>query len=132
MVDQHDQAVALDVLQDGRPAGLVSPGKRTRFKIRASTLAYRVDRMILPECPEDWHILDICAGGSSQFVAKGDSPEEDGAPGELFAVSAKDCFVRFVTIQVAMDLVLDVTYHGPIVEGAPFCCHLQCTVAYAG
>ena len=30
-----------------------------------------------------------------------------------------------------MDLVLDVAYHGPVGGGAPFCCHLQCTAAYA-
>jgi hypothetical protein len=130
MIDQHGQAVPLDVRQDGRPSGLVSPGKRTRFKIRAGALAYRVNRVVLPECPEHWHVCDISIGGQSVFVALGDSPEEDGVPGEVFAAKVDDCFVRFMPCQPCMDLVFDVTYHGPIEGGAPFYCHLQCTAPY--
>jgi hypothetical protein len=33
-----------------------------------------------------------------------------------------------MTCQIGMDLELDVTYHGPVDAGAPFCCHVQCTV----
>jgi hypothetical protein len=131
MIDQHGQAVPLDVRQDGRPSGLVSPGKRTRFKIRAGALAYRVNCIVLPECPEHWHVCNISIGSQSVFVALGDSPEEDGVPGEVFAAKNDDCFVRFMPCRPCVDLVLDVTYHGPIVGGAPFCCHLQCTATCA-
>lgn len=132
MVDQHGKAVPLDVLQDGLPASLVLPGKRTRFKIRASTLAYRVNRMVLPECPENWNICDISIGGQSMFLARGDTLEDDGVPGEVFSAGVHDCFVRFITCQNSMDLVLDVTYHGPVEGGAPLCCHMECTAVYAG
>jgi hypothetical protein len=132
MVDQHGKAVPLSIWQDGQPASLVLPGKRTRFKIRAGVLAYRVNRIVLPECPENWHVYDISIGGLSMFVARGDSPEEDGVPGEVFAAGVIACFVRFTTCQNSMDLVLDVTYHGPVEGGAPFCCNMECTAAYAG
>jgi hypothetical protein len=127
MIDQHEFLVELEVRQDGKAPGLVAPGKRTRFKLRAR--AYRVESLVLPECPEHWLVHDICVGTRSQFTAKGDSPEEDGVPGEVFA-SGTESFLRFETTQTAMDLVLDVSYHGPMEAGAPFCCHLRCTAAY--
>jgi len=132
MVDQHGKAVPLSIWQDGQPASLVLPGKRTRFKIRAGVLAYRVNRIVLPECPENWHVYDINIGGLSMFVARGDSPEEGGVPGGVFAAGVRKCSIGFMTCQNSMDFVLDVTYHGPVEGGAPFCCHMECTAAYAG
>jgi hypothetical protein len=131
MIDQHGQAVPLDVRQDGRSPGLVSPGKRTRFKIRAGALAYRVNRLVLPESPEDWHVYGIYVGSQLQFSSLADSPDEDGIAGGAFSADFHDNFFSFQITQTAMNLVLDVAYHGPVEGGAPFCCHLQCTAAYA-
>lgn len=131
MIDQHGQAVPLNVRQDGRSPGLVSPGKRTRFKIQAGALAYHVNRIVLPEGPEDWHVYGIYVGSQLQFSSLADSPDEDGVPGDIFSGDVPDNFITFQTVQASMVLVLDVAYHGPVGEGAPFCCHLQCTAAYA-
>jgi hypothetical protein len=129
MVDQHDHAVAIDVLQDGRPPTLVRPGRRTRFKIRANALAYRIERVVLGDC-EDWHVHDVCVGGRSQLTNKGDSPEEDGFPGAVLSPDAVDCFLSFETTQTAMDLVFDVSYVGPLSDGAAFACSLAVHAAY--
>ena len=131
MIDQHGQAVPLDVRQDGLTPGLVSPGKRTRFKIRTGAVAYRVNSIVLPEGPEDWHVHNIYVGSQPQFSSLGDSPNDDGVPGAIFAASSADSFFSFQTTQACMDLVIDVAYHGPVEGGALFCCHLQCTAAYA-
>ncbi len=132
MIDQHGQPVALDVRQDGRAPGLVPPGRRVRFRVRTDTLAYRIHRLVLPECPQDWHVYDVYVGSRSQFsgVNPADIPENDGVPGEMFSAQVSDDFVRFETVQTAMDLTIDVAYRGPVTGGAPFACHLQSTVVY--
>ncbi len=129
MTDQHGQAVALDVRQDGKQPGFVPPGRRVRFKIRARTLAYRVEHVVLGDC-EHWHVHDVRVGGQSQLSSVGDSPEEDGFPGAVFSPDAVGCFLSFETVQTAMDLVFDVAYRGPAPDGALFDCSLRCTAAY--
>lgn len=129
MVDQHGRPVALNVRQDGRPPGLVRPGRRARFKIRAEALMYRVERVVLGDC-EDWHIHDVCVGGRSQLTNKGNSPEEDGFPGAALSPDAVDCFLSFETTQTAMDFVLDVSYVGPAPDGAALACSLTVHAVY--
>jgi hypothetical protein len=107
MIDQHGQAVPLDVRQDGRVPSLVSPGKRTRFKIRVGALAYHVNRLVLPESPEDWHIYSIYVGSQLQFSSLADSPDEDGITGAAFSAAFHDSFFSFQIAQAAMDLVLE-------------------------
>jgi hypothetical protein len=102
MIDQHGQAVDLDVRQDGRAPGLVPPGRRVRFKIRAPVLAYRVSRLVLPEAPDDWHVYDIYVGAQSQFSNLGDTSEGDGCPGGVFAPQMPS-MISFATVQTAMD-----------------------------
>lgn len=129
MVDQHGRVVPLDVRQDGRPPGLVHPGRRTRFKIRAETLAYRVEQVVLGDC-EHWHVHDVRVGSQSQLVSVGDSLDEDGFPGAVLSSDAVGSFLSLETVQTAMDLVLEVSYRGPAPDGAPLDCSLRCTAAY--
>lgn len=129
MTDQHGRAVRLDVRQDGKRPGLVPPGRRVRFKIRAHALAYRVELVALGDC-EHWHVYDVRVGNRSQFTNAGDSPDEDGIPGAVFSPGASSSYLSFETVQTGMDLVLDVAYCGPAPDGAPLDCSLRCTAAY--
>ena len=129
MVDQRDQDVPIDVRQDGGPPGLVPPGKRVRFKIRANALAYRIDRVFIRDC-EHWHVYDVRVGSQSQFLSVGDSSDQDGIPSAAFSSETLCCFSPFETVQAGMELALDVAYCGPVTEGAPFHCLLRCWAAY--
>ena len=62
----------------------------------------------------DWIINDIRVGARSQFCQAGD------IPADMFRSSAIDSFVTFETAQIAMDVVVVVTYVGPNPEGECF------------
>lgn len=128
MTDQHGRSVALNVRQDGKQPSLVPPGRRVRFKIQAHALAYRVGRVVLRDS-KHWHIHDIRVGSRSQLSSVGDSPEEDGFPGEVLSADIAGCLLSFETVQKGMDFTLDVTYRGPEPDGVPLNCVLWCTVA---
>lgn len=127
MIDSEERPIEFDARQDGGPLGLIRPGRRTRLKIRPRAVACRVDRMILGPDPLHWNVCDIRVGGQCQFTS--DAPEDDGIPGDMFSAEARGSFVSFSTLQVAMDLTLDVTYVGPDPDGAALACVLSCTVA---
>lgn len=131
-VDQDGEAITIDVRQDGRELGWVPRGKRTRFKIRTQTVALRIDGIAIGN-PDEWRVNDIKVGGFSQFsdlCQQGDTVDMDGVPADVFdSPACNDFLMPFHTVQTAMDIYFDVTYHGSNPEGQPFVCSVQCTVA---
>ena len=92
---------------------------------RPQRVAFRPERVFVssgagvdaggnPLTAASWIINDITIGNRSQFAQSG------ALPGDMFSNVAIDSFVTFETAQTAMDVVMIVTYQGPIEGGIPF------------
>jgi hypothetical protein len=92
---------------------------------RPQRVAFRPERVFVssggidsqtgqPLSAADWIINDITIGNRSQFAQSG------ALPGDMFSSEAIDSFVTFETAQTAMDVVMVVTYQGPVEGGIPF------------
>ena len=91
---------------------------------RPQRVAFRPERVFVssggvdaggaPLTAADWIINDITIGNRSQFAQSG------ALPGDMFSNVAIDSFVTFETAQTAMDVVMIVTYQGPVEGGIPF------------
>jgi hypothetical protein len=99
----------------------ILPNTSAQVTSRPQATAFRPERIVIGGTPGDWLINDIKVGNRSQLVQAGD------LPGELFAFDAIDNFVRFETVQTAMDFVILVTYVGKEEAGAPFVCGVMGT-----
>ena len=92
----------------------VLPNTSAQITSRPQNGPFRPRRFIIGGTPGDWIVNDVRIGNRSQFSHSGD------VPGDLFAAATIDSFVSFEMVQVAMDLVVTVTYVGGDPAGAPF------------
>lgn len=138
-LDQGGHEVPITVKQDGGPPGWVTPGRRTRFKLRHYGVALRIERIAIGPNPKDWLINDLRIGGKSQFplhsgnahhsIHGEDTPEQDGIDADVLCATGPNIRAdsdRFDTAQTAMAIIFDVVYRGPHPEGQPFTCTIHC------
>jgi hypothetical protein len=96
----------------------VLPGQTARITARPQRTAFVPQRLFIAATggatAADWVVDNLFIGGRSQFAQDGQ------IPGDMFATTAIDSFVAFEPVQVAMDIVVDVTYIGANPDGAPF------------
>ena len=97
----------------------ILPTQSAQITGRPQTLVFKIGRFVISNAgtaggAADWIVNDIKIGNRSQFVQSGD------VPGDLFATNAIDTFVRFESVQTAMDVVVVVTYIGLNESGCPF------------
>lgn len=97
----------------------ILPGQSAQITARAQTSEFCCDRFVIsnagtPGGAADWIVNAIKIGNRSQLAQSGD------VPGGLFATNAIDTYVSFEPVKPAMDVVVVVTYVGPIEAGAPF------------
>lgn len=91
----------------------IKPGQRARIVARPQVTAFRPEQIEI-ENAEHWLVHDIKVGNRSQFSQSGD------IPGEMFAPGVQGGAVSLETVQTAMDLVFEVTYTGPELDGEQF------------
>jgi hypothetical protein len=97
----------------------ILPGQSAQITARVQTSEFRCQRVMIsnagtPGGVADWVVNDLRIGNRSQFSQSGD------VPGDMFATNAIDAFVSFETVRVEMDVVVIVTYVGPVEAGVPF------------
>ncbi len=83
---------------------------------RAQNGAFRPERIVIGGNPSDWIVNDIRIRNVTQFVQSGD------VPGEMFASSAIDCFLRMDAVGRGDEFQIVATYIGDRSDGAPFIC----------
>jgi hypothetical protein len=94
----------------------IKPNTSAQIKARPQIHSFRPEKIIIGGTPGDWIVNDIKIHGVSQFVQSGD------VPGEMFAATTFESFVRLDVVEVARDIEILVTYIGTPAEGAPFIC----------
>ena len=97
----------------------VLPSKSAMITVRAQRRAFRPQRMFVSAAgtsggAADWIVNDIKIAGQSQFAQAGD------LPGDMFATSSIDSFVKFDVAKPLEDVQVVVTYIGTNPQGAPF------------
>jgi hypothetical protein len=97
----------------------VLPSQTCRITGRVHSEGFWPDRLTISDAgtqggAADWIVNDIKIAGRSQFLQSGD------IPGDMFATSAVDSFIRFEVAYVAMEVELIVTYIGMNAEGCRF------------
>jgi hypothetical protein len=93
----------------------ILPNTSAQITARPQLCAFRPERCIL-QGPDNWVINDVKVGNQSQFAQSGD------IPGEVFGSTTIDAFLKFTTVQTAMDFVVVATFVGASESGAPFVC----------
>ena len=94
----------------------VKSGNQALITARSQKHSFRPERLVIGGTPGDWVVNDIRVQGVSQFAQLGD------VPGEMFASSSIDSFVRFDVAPAGRDVQILVTYTGSNEGGAPFVC----------
>lgn len=92
----------------------ILPGETARITLRPQSHTVRPHRLLIGGNPEDWIVEDLIIGSRSQFAQAG------GVPGAMFAPTAFDLYINFETLQMGMNLAVDVTYVGNNPLGSPF------------
>jgi len=100
----------------------ILPNTSAQITSRPQNYAFRPERVIISNA-SDWVINDIKVGNMSQFSQSGD------VPGEMFAATTIDGFVKFTTCQTAMDFVIVTTFVGASEAGSSFVCGVLGTAA---
>ncbi len=101
----------------------IFPNTSAQITSRPQSVAFRPERIIIGNRPNEWIVNDVKVGNRSQFAQSGD------VPGEMFAATTIDGYVSMETVQSAMDFVMVVTFIGDSQEGAPFVCGVLGTAA---
>jgi hypothetical protein len=101
----------------------IFPNTSAQITSRPQAAAFRPERIIIGNRPNEWIINDVKVGNRSQFAQSGD------VPGEMFAATTIDGYVSMETVQTAMDFVMVVTFIGDSQEGSPFVCGVLGTAA---
>jgi hypothetical protein len=101
--------------------------RQATIRVSEPSMTFRIERFIIEDAnteggAADWIVNDLRIGNRSQFVQSG------GIPGDLFATTAIDTFVKFDAWLLGMMIEIDVTYIGLNKEGAAFCGRFEGTV----
>lgn len=94
-------------------------GFSTEVTVRVQDRAFSPERVVIASAgtkggAADWLVNDVKVANRSQFSQAGD------VPGDMFAATTIDNFVRFATVEVSRDFTMVVTYIGENLEGAVF------------
>ena len=96
----------------------ILPGQTARITARPQRRAFMPERFFIASTggstAADWVVENLLIDNRSQFAQDG------GLPGDVFATATFDAFVSFDTVQVAMDIMVDITYIGANPNGVPF------------
>jgi hypothetical protein len=136
-IPKPESRTSRQVLPLSTGSSRITPGQSAQITARPQFCAFRPERLFVSDAstpyngswwkrlwpwykaPQakgaaDWIINDIRIGNRSQFAQSGD------IPADMFRSSSIDSFVSFETAQIAMDVVLVVTYVGANPEGEVF------------
>jgi hypothetical protein len=94
----------------------IRPGKTFKVLIHSQVLSFRPEDLAIHGDRSRWLVHDIMVGNRSQILGKHRGP----VPGTEFGPGGILEHLRFDTLQISMDFVLDVEYVGPEADGEVF------------
>lgn len=100
---------------------------KTTILVRVQDVPFQIERIEIQDSDTsggaaDWIVNDLRVNGRSQFFQSGD------IPGDMFATTAIDTFVKIEPCDPGLAFEVDVTYIGSSERGAIFAARLEGTV----
>ena len=105
----------------------LQPAVKTTITARIQNASFQVHRLEIENSGTaggcaDWFVEDLRINGKTQFAQPGP------IPGDLFATTALDSFVKLETCTAGNAIEIDMHYIGPNPQGAIFTAHFEGTV----